>query len=86
MEGSRIVPSITCPEIPGRTYFLAVILPFERNAMCLLRLVFAMLVVVTPGLVAQSAQFETTEIADGVYQFRWESHNTCSLSLPMGSW
>ncbi len=49
---------------------------FEKNAMCLVRFVVATLVVVTPGLVAQNAQFETTKIADGVYQFRWESHNS----------
>ncbi len=36
----------------------------------------AALVLVPTALAAQQPQFETTRIADGVYQFRWQSHNS----------
>ncbi len=39
-------------------------------------LVIAAQVAVTSALLAQNQQFETTRIAEGVYQFRWQSHNS----------
>ncbi|MBV6520694.1 MAG: hypothetical protein MNPFHGCM_00812 [Gemmatimonadaceae bacterium] len=33
---------------------------------------------------AQSPDFETTRVADGVYKFRWQSHNTMFVVTPRG--
>lgn len=47
----------------------------------------AALLVATPlafPVVAQEAEFETTEIADGVYQFRYQFHNSLFVVAPTG--
>jgi glyoxylase-like metal-dependent hydrolase (beta-lactamase superfamily II) len=38
----------------------------------------------TPALAQDQPQYETTEIADGVYRFRWEAHNTLFVVTPEG--
>ena len=38
--------------------------------------VLAAQVALAPALLAQNPQFETTRISDGVYQFRWQAHNS----------
>lgn len=38
----------------------------------------------TASLVAQAADYETTRIADGVYQFRWQGHNGFFVVTPSG--
>lgn len=37
-----------------------------------------------PALMAQAADYETTRIAEGVYQFRWQSHNGFFVVTPKG--
>ncbi len=44
--------------------------------MRVIRYVIVALVALTATASAQSQQFETTQIADGVYQFRWQAHNS----------
>ncbi|MCZ6856887.1 MAG: MBL fold metallo-hydrolase [Gemmatimonadetes bacterium] len=44
--------------------------------MRVIRYVIVALVALTATTSAQSQQFETTQIADGVYQFRWQAHNS----------
>jgi len=36
------------------------------------------------SIYAQEADFETTEIAEGVYKFRWKGHNTMFVITPKG--
>jgi glyoxylase-like metal-dependent hydrolase (beta-lactamase superfamily II) len=36
------------------------------------------------GASAQAPTFETTRVADGVYKFRWQSHNTMFVVTPQG--
>lgn len=36
------------------------------------------------SLVAQASDYETTRIADGIYQFRWQSHNGFFVVTPAG--
>lgn len=36
------------------------------------------------SIFSQEADFETTEIAEGVYKFRWQGHNTLFVTTPKG--
>ncbi len=47
-------------------------------------LIFCLTISVPLGTIAQEADFETTKIAEGVYKFRWQGHNSMFVITPKG--
>lgn len=55
-----------------------------RSVLCLGLTAVVILFAVPAGALSAQQDYETTEIADGVYQFRWRSHNGFFVDTPQG--
>jgi hypothetical protein len=57
-----------------------------RRASGIFSVSLAPLVSVAPAAYAQTQpSFETTRVAEGVYQFRWQAHNALFVTTPPAS-